>query len=379
MLRDVLKPTLLKIWLLLITLPLQEALMAVGCADKAPVSPAASPPPLTTAVLNLFVGDDACRSCHPTEFKAHSASRHAATLHPANRQSLGRSMPPLGRIPGTDIVLAEKQGALWMTVLGGPEEWLPLDLAFGSGKTGMTYVAFFGPQVMELHKSYFPHLHRWFVTPGHEHRKSSDVGMMYNPQATQACVHCHAVTVADGAVKPEPRFFGVGCESCHGAGGAHVAAMQSGRRTDSSMADLSALDATSLNTLCARCHRAGQNVNMQTEQAKMTNRFQPYGLMQSRCFRESGNKLSCLTWHDPHTDASTNLKTYEAACLTCHSPAAPKPASVGQANTAHACQVNRVSGCIGCHMPKRKVFSQLYEPVSMADHDIRIYPKHAPR
>ena len=136
------------------------------------------------------------------------------------------------------------------------------------------------------------------------------------------------------------------------------------------------MDATHLNNLCARCHRGIQNVDLESRQAQMTNRFQPYGLMKSRCFLESGNSLSCLACHNPHTNASTNLKTYEAVCLTCHSSrrvASAAPSSVHF--VSKVCPVNRSSGCIGCHMPKRPIFSHTDIPTKMADHFIRVVSK----
>jgi len=260
-----------------------------------------------------------------------------------------------------------------MNIAGEAQDVLPLDLAFGSGKTGMTYVAFLGQEALELHKSYFPRLRQWYLTPGHEKQKATDVGMMHNQTVTRQCVLCHAVSLPDSGIKPEPRFFGVGCESCHGAGGAHVAAMQSGKRTDLFLERLEQLDASHLNNLCARCHRGIENVDLQTNQAKMTNRFQPYGLMKSRCFIESGNRLSCLTCHNPHTDASADRKTYEVACLKCHS--GKQTATVASATPPKVCPVNRASGCIGCHMPSRPAFVTNNLPTLIADHFIRVIPQ----
>jgi hypothetical protein len=340
-----------------------------GHAPPAPVpSMGASGPQVNEST---FVGSSACQSCHPAEFRMHSGSHHAMSLHLAERPELGSQMPPLGRVPGTDIVLAEKHGVLQMTLAGQPGDALPLDAAFGSGKTGMTYVAFIGVEAMELHKSYFPRLRLWYLTPGHEKQKPSDVGMLHNRTVTRECVLCHAVTSPDNGVKPERRFFGVGCESCHGAGGAHAAAMKAGNGSDLKIERLGRLDATHLNNLCARCHRGFQSLNMQSNQAVMTNRFQPYGLMKSRCFVESGNRLSCLTCHNPHTNAATDPRTYERVCLTCHSGANKAPAAIS-AEPVHACPIDRNKGCIGCHMPKRPAFVTNDVPTRMADHYIHV-------
>jgi predicted CXXCH cytochrome family protein len=92
--------------------------------------------------------------------------------------------------------------------------------------------------------------------------------------------------------------------------------------------------------------------------------------MRSRCFLESGDRLSCQTCHDPHSNASTDKKQYEKICLSCHSPARAATASKG-VGLGKACPVNPHSGCIPCHMPKREVTPDA--PIAMADHFIRIH------
>jgi hypothetical protein len=135
--------------------------------------------------------------------------------------------------------------------------------------------------------------------------------------------------------------------------------------------------ASVINEMCGKCHRAGANVGTNGDEVTMTQRFQPYGLMQSACYQKSGDTLSCITCHSPHENTSRNPKDFEAACLRCHSNStAPHagPASVAAATPKAAiCPVNPRTGCIGCHMPKRKVFPSSQIPISMADHLIWAY------
>lgn len=370
-------PFLHRVSLLLVSfvLTLAGLLFAAGCnTPKPPAAP--KPPPVIAAVPpaeipNRYVGNNACQPCHAKEFKVHAASRHAVTLHLARREALGKSMPPLGRIPGTNILLKEKAGALLLTGIGFETHTIPIDLAFGSGKTGMTYGSVLGNRLMELHKSYFPPRHQWYLTPGHEEEKPSAVGMVHAPEFSRKCVGCHSVPSSGDALKPEPGFFGVGCESCHGQGGAHVDAMRSANRTNIYIERMGRWDATRLNELCGNCHRNAKDVNLQTEQAQMTNRFQSYGLMKSRCFLESGNTLSCITCHSPHENASTDVGAYTVVCLNCHSG---RPNQAGRVATqGKVCPVNRTSNCTTCHMPKRAAVTSL--PTMVADHWIRVYPR----
>ena len=94
---------------------------------------------------------------------------------------------------------------------------------------------------------------------------------------------------------------------------------------------------------------------------KFTNRFQPFGLAKSKCFKASADKLTCVTCHDPHADAATDAKSYEQTCISCHT--APKK----------ACPVNATEKCISCHMPAVPAFSGVQFSVHIADHFIRVW------
>jgi predicted CXXCH cytochrome family protein len=234
-----------------------------------------------------------------------------------DRRSLGKQSPAAQTIPNTDIRISEDKSGYRFTI---PGDSMQLELALGSGKTGMTYVAYFDENTLfELHWSYFPSERRWYVTPGHERNPPTDAGVLYERRRAVQCLLCHAVTLPQATLRPEPKFFGVGCESCHGPASLHVDAARAGRIKDLSIERLGKWPARRLHEMCGRCHRTAQAISQQSQQAGKTVRFQPYSLMLSRCFKETGEKLSCLSCHDPHRNASTNLKTYETACLRCHS------------------------------------------------------------
>ena len=150
-------------------------------------------------------------------------------------------------------------------------------------------------------------------------------------------------------------MLNVTCEACHGPQGKHVRE----KRANAPVARTGPLPADAMNAMCGRCH----GLSDVDPAHPVIARFQPWGLSQSRCFQQSAGKLSCATCHDPHENARRDLKFYEAACLSCHSPKPEvKPMPV-------LCPVNRKQGCVGCHMPTD---SKSMPHVKFFDHRIRV-------
>src|SRR6185503_6512560 len=145
---------------------------------------------------------------------------------------------------------------------------------------------------------------------------------------------------------------------------------------DIRMDRLKDLGAEKLNTLCGKCHQTAKDVEASPAMAKMTYRFQPYGLMKSRCFLESGDRLSCLSCHDAHVQVSAEQEPYVRACLSCHSvSAASAGGTLRGRKVGRSCTVNSKTDCIRCHMPKRDVLSATHETsgLFMTEHRISIY------
>ncbi|MDR3635531.1 MAG: hypothetical protein P4L84_17130 [Isosphaeraceae bacterium] len=68
----------------------------------------------------------------------------------------------------------------------------------------------------------------------------------------------------------------------------------------------------------------------------------------SRCFRQSGGRLGCISCHDPHGIPAVGEKIafYRGRCLECH---ADKGCTLPQAERLRR---DHDDSCIGCHMPR---------------------------
>ncbi len=369
-------------------------LCVAGCVHNAPsVAPAAvvkdatvapAPPVSDTGDTAVFVGDQACAGCHAQAFRDHKSSRHAITFHAADKISLGRLAPKTGPLPGTRARIIQVGDGYQAQMPGGGQG--PLRYALGSGKSGMTYVTPMGSHVFEMRASYFPNQHQWKITPGQKNISRTALGVDHRDEEARSCIQCHVTTLPPDSNIPEKRFYGVGCEACHGAGGAHIAAMQSGKTADIQIERIGKWDAKRVNDLCGKCHRNAEVAGMavgDTPDLSVTSRFQPYGLMLSRCFKESKNTLSCNTCHNPHQNTSHNMRKYEAACLGCHSGQGKGKREKGKEGTqskienrkseiGNVCPVNPRTGCVGCHMPRKPMFMGMSVTTSAPDHFIRV-------
>jgi hypothetical protein len=331
-----------------------------------------------------------CAGCHPGEAALHDRSGHARTLRRAVKRTISR------RLDGTTVPDPEQPETHWsFHLLDGrfrierrghdqTSHWV-VDYAFGSGRHATTFVTLTDPTVPKLleHRlTYYTARQALDVTPGQgAHIRSADIkrhGREPSPQEARKCFRCHSTELSahgDERIDESTMIASVSCERCHGPGRAHVEAARGdapnpelalplGPGRDSAEAQLK---------LCGACHRHPSRAHPGdiTEDDPRLARFQPVGLMQSKCYLKSGGALSCVTCHDPHARASADRQSYEAACLHCHVPGSPAAGS-GRPDEAtssgRSCPVSPAERCVECHMPR----VDSGQHVLFTDHWIRV-------
>ena len=163
------------------------------------------------------------------------------------------------------------------------------------------------------------------------------------------------------------------CESCHGPGEKHLAALKAGKlqQAKQEIFNPRAWPSDDVNQLfCGACHRSWEAVMQLPERGGINNvRFQPYRLASSKCYQDPDDRrIGCVAFHDPHGDVVHEARFYDAKCLACHQggTVAVKVAAVQR--TAPACRTSK-QDCVSCHMPK---FEPLHLNFKFTDHWIRV-------
>lgn len=345
-----------------------------------------------------YVGSKACVACHREISEAHNASRHARTFHH------GKGLLDLPRPPGpladpddpktthTLAVDGEKLRATTRTGDGPPTTSL-IEFAFGTPNHYVTMIARGqdGAYRALRNSCYFDKTAgkmAWDRTSGDAGAEDPDDRVrgqaIHTRDGVMRCLACHVTNPRDfrdpgldGGVKgPTAADRGIGCERCHGPGGAHVAAITAGSH-DMAIAGLKNAPSGVLNTFCTPCHTVGEAAAIKNSpedprwvrSAGLTFNF-------TRCKQEDGSPMSCIACHDPHRDSPADPAFYDAKCLTCHKAGAKPAAKASSLSLAGAkgvpCKVNPEAGCTSCHMPKVPLPAIHSE---LTDHFIRIRKK----
>jgi hypothetical protein len=357
------------------------AILALRLLGPAPKAEDAAARKATSAG---YIGGRSCAQCHPGEAALHAESGHARTLRPGWMVDVARWLD------GRTAVDPERPESSWTYALrenelvasrteAGKASEHTLDYALGSGTHAVTFLGLTGRDAegralgLEHRLTYFAARQALGVTPGQE-AGSNPIGRSADGHAltadeTAKCLGCHATRLSAG----DERFIDraalmpdVSCERCHGPGRSHVEAAMRGEKALRMPFSESRPASAELNVrLCGECHRLPEFVprdQLRPDNAALA-RFQPVGLMQSRCYTQSNGALSCSTCHDPHAPTSRDKAGYETTCLSCHA-AAPQ----------HACPVSPQSDCLTCHMPRRDSGNGLM----FSDHWIRKAPSSDP-
>ncbi len=349
-----------------------------------------------------FVGQVACRSCHPGECALHSRSGHARTLSTAARRPLAR------QVDGVSVRDPEHSDVSWDYRFaddrlhvgrrtGSKVEDLVAEYAFGSGHHAVTFVNMIDaetPAILEHRMTYYAKTGTFGLTPGHDTEPRppglTPHGGVPPPADAWSCFACHSTQVAtvSGMRIDEERLIpNVSCERCHGPARAHVEAAARGAPQSElglPFGPERGFTADQVIGLCGMCHRhpGKAGVGPLDPDNPHLARFQPVGILQSRCYRESGGGFSCVTCHDPHARASSDRPAYNATCRSCHGgDSKDSGSSVGDPNGRPAataqglpCPREPSGDCIGCHMPR----VHTGQGVLFADHWIRVGPRPDP-
>jgi hypothetical protein len=251
-----------------------------------------------------------------------------------------------------------------------------VEYAFGSGHHATTFVTLMDasvPKLLEHRLTHYTQDDTLGITPGQDKSTRTPEWKPYGNELTarnsRKCFRCHSTQLTaqdDPGIDEATMIPNVSCERCHGPGRAHVAAARQGA-PKSQLGLRFGLDGWSredLLTLCGSCHRhpsRAQPGQIQPDDPHLA-RFQPVGIMQSKCYLKSGDAFNCVTCHDPHARASADRAAYNLACLGCHaggnrsglpagSSTSPAPAVSGP-KASIPCPVSPRERCVECHMPR---------------------------
>ncbi|MFC5862321.1 tetratricopeptide repeat protein [Acidicapsa dinghuensis] len=261
-----------------------------------------------------------------------------------------------------------------------------LDYFLGSGHLGVTYLYLKGKYLFESPVAWYARNNAYDMKPGYGQ-------IAYMPPALPMeakCLRCHMSAVQASDAGTFNRYSnlpflhtGITCEECHGDPQRHVET-----QGKAAIVNPVKLAAEQRDSVCISCHlegdvtveRAGQsglNYRPGDSISKYLTYYVRVGenlttrgvseveqLSESTCKRVSGDKMSCVTCHNPHftPTASEKIAYYRSKCLSCHT-------QPGFVSTHHP----ENQDCTSCHM--QRLAAENIPHVAWTDHRILRVPE----
>lgn len=377
-----------------------EALKQSGTLDKAQARAAptysesqASFHFRNTAAGIGYVGSVACASCHSTIAREHATTPHGQAM------SLPGERPELRALPPDGVTICEKDSPYCFRVFrelsnyyvtefepgpNGTEMFADKQqIAYAMGKpmAGTGYIIRRGDYLFESPLSYYggnqdTHPQGWGISPGYD---KDPLG--FTRPLVGSCMFCHVGRLqstddASNLYKNRPfAELTIGCESCHGPGALHVEERSKRLpvpgKVDTSIVNPAHLSPQLADDICISCHELGEARIPQAGKSFID--FRPgtplldtvaifksrlvmnwnmeewYDEMKlSKCYRDSGARLSCVSCHDSHRSltAAEAPVYYRAKCLGCHR----QSSCTASLELRHGTTPS--DNCVACHMPK---------------------------
>lgn len=327
-----------------------------------------------------FAGRKACASCHAELVRTQSTTQMAQTLMPASDSAvLAGHTGEIFTFGSYRYSVERAAGSFTLKVTDGTQKGRePLQWAFGSGAVAQSYVWWQNGQLYESRFNYFAPLHGFDRTPARLQGGPISLEMAEGRQMAEfdarKCYACHSTALTDNGPLAAAQFHpGITCESCHGPGREHIAAIRTADSDEVHIVNPAKLTPVQSVDFCGACHGTPRDIELMGTAGKITVRFPAYRLEKSRCWGSNGDaRLTCYACHNPHRPLEREDAAYDVACLRCHANSAT--ASEHAAAKQPACPVAK-SRCTSCHMARVNIADMHY---NFTDHNIRIVKRDAP-
>jgi len=319
----------------------------------------------------VFIGDQACVECHKKASGQFAETGMALAMEPIHDSKVLTQNPMLTLQLGPYSYEIKRDGkqSFYSVTDGKTTISVPIHYAVGQGRMGQTYVLERDGKFYESRMSFYNQTKGLDFTIGSPRGVPASLeeafGRVLSNNEVVSCFSCHAQNSSAGQqLQLEKLAHGVRCESCHGPGGPHVAAVRAGEPGYKSIFNPGRLGGDEqTQQFCASCHRGNEEFSLLQGMTINNVRFQPYRIFHSRCYSDDRN-IRCTACHNPHEPLREDSAYYDSRCLACH---ALKGQPVAQ-GSAPACPT-ATKDCVSCHMPKVEIKSAHF---TFTDHYIRI-------
>ncbi|HXM67344.1 MAG TPA: multiheme c-type cytochrome [Candidatus Acidoferrum sp.] len=344
---------------------------------------------------STYIGNQACAGCHASIYESYQRTPMAHASGPATEDLQPASF--VHAKSGVHYRIYSEDGKVWLSFErpGDPSVNGKRELLYfiGSGHRGRTYLFSVDGFFFESPINWYAGRKVWDMAPAYS--EAREIPM--NLPAYTSCLECHT-TGMQSPIKgteneyPTPLFTqdGVGCERCHGPGAEH--AQTAAGTKGAPMLNPIKLPADRRDSICMQCHleanvaigRLGRHASdfrpgdilddyvrhyvltgSQTSGVGANSQFE--ALARSACKKKSGDAMSCMSCHDPHSSplAAERASYFREKCLACH----------GAAFGAKHHRENL--DCTSCHMPSS--LSTDIAHTEVTDHRIPRRPSTQPQ
>ncbi|HNR97784.1 MAG TPA: tetratricopeptide repeat protein [Planctomycetota bacterium] len=354
-------------------------LLPLACAAAGAGAPSAEGP------APAVVGSRSCKRCHEDFYEKWVSSWHGLAMQPYSKAWAARTLVPMEApiaVRGTRYRFDLNAGAVLEEVSVGVKTY-PLAHVMGGKNTAYFLTPFVRGRLQVLPLAFDTRRREWYDTTGSMVRHFphavdapvdwTDPFLTFNT----SCYGCHVSQIskrydlATDAYRTEWVEPGINCETCHGPGERHVAAMEA-LAPGAAPGDLEIIAARRLtpaqtNSLCGACHaKAGpftaglmpgdeffdhyvltclEHPDFHPDGRDLGENFTHTTWLLSPCL-----KAPDLTCMHCHTSSGRNKHAGAAAdnaCLPCHERQVGNPA----AHSHHTAE-SEGSRCVACHMPE---------------------------